>query len=210
MNRKLIALFSVFVVIGGTVLVLFMADRAAWSGLHWEIEEGDEFTFEISVTQRDFYQSLYPVTNFTPLDGLRIIVRVVTLPNLSQSYTPESFLTDVIRFQKTTCTFENGSQLPSEYESSLVRLTSYALFPVGAWTAIDNLYPDSGQDHLFEYNYASITDDVLIIGTHRLNIDKTDDWSADVSIVDGIAITSRAYSAHGVDYAYEVILDLVP
>lgn len=209
MNRKLIALFSVFVVLGGAVLVLFLTDRAAWSGLHWEIEEGDEFTFEISVTLQQI-QSLYPIPNFTLLDGLRIIASVVTLPNLSQSYTPESFLTEVIRFQKTTCTFENGSQIPSEFESYLERLTSYALFPVGAWIAIDNLYPDNGQYYLFEYNYASITDDILTIGTHRYNFDKTDDWSADVSTVDGVAITTRNYDAHGVDYAYEVILDLVP
>ncbi|MFX0054849.1 MAG: hypothetical protein ACFFAX_03295 [Promethearchaeota archaeon] len=113
----------------------------------WGVEVGEEFSFQIEVFGWDYNGS--EAIPFIEYNNTQIIARIVQLPNVSLVDNETEFL-DVIGILKVECRFSNGTEIAMDCRDgyygntnvSLPEVISRAIFPVGGWEFIDDLYDD--------------------------------------------------------------------
>ena len=131
------------------------------SNLEWKVDEGDTLalTFNVSEYYRGWDREIDTVSTWTD-----VIVTISSLPVLPEWKDQNSFIENIVKFGKTDC---NHTDLPSNYTQILRGLISLLTMPVGEWTWLDSLYPDSLSpigypEHDFEeYFVARLEDDCL-------------------------------------------------
>ncbi len=108
----------------------------------WGIEVGDEFVYEVSVTGNTSTSTQVRPPFLEPMNNTRIIVEIVSLPNLTLYYYGNQFVEDIVEYPKTSLRFENGSDVPTEFYYTINSQVSRCILPSGAWGHLDSLFPN--------------------------------------------------------------------
>ncbi|MHA1137737.1 MAG: hypothetical protein ACTSSE_14750, partial [Candidatus Thorarchaeota archaeon] len=76
----------------------------------WQISEGDQFVYDVSVTGHyQFGSSL--LLNLAPLNNTQVQVEIVSIHNISPFIIPSSFTETVIEHEKTDTTYSDGTRI---------------------------------------------------------------------------------------------------
>jgi hypothetical protein len=108
----------------------------------WGIEVGDEFVYDVSVTGNTTTGTQVLPPPLEPMNNTRIIVEIISLPNLTLYYDGTSFIEDVVEHLKTTSRFDDGSDIPNEFYFPINTHASGSILPTGAWGHLDSLFPN--------------------------------------------------------------------
>ncbi len=161
----------IIVLITVPVLVFFWYTES--SNLSWDIEIGDEFTYEVSYLSFDNVDTHQWETN--PLghehwripDNVTILVKISSLPDIPVFLTSDSFVNEIVKFQKVEVMLTNGSSLPDNTGVEVTDSISSLFLPIGGWGLLDLFYLDSGlSEHNLvegqEYHSKIISSDVFL------------------------------------------------
>lgn len=108
----------------------------------WGIEVGDEFVYEVSVTGNTSTGTQVLPPPLEPMNNTRIIVEIISLPNLTLYYEGTPFIEDVVEHLKTTSRFDDGSDIPNQFFYAINSHASRCILPTGAWGHLDSLFPN--------------------------------------------------------------------
>ncbi len=150
MDRKYVGvLISIVILVGGIfgASLYFNNLETTSDELQWGIQEGDQFTYSLVETSGEIGW-----TYAEPLNVSRIVVKIDNLPILDD-VSPATFGDLIVRHIKTTCYFENGSEIDAYWPNHAF---SHLLLPVGDWDFIDLLYPDDPSQFCTNPTYGRI------------------------------------------------------
>jgi len=108
----------------------------------WQIDEGDQFVYDVSVT--GFYRSgasTLPLP-LAPLNNTQVQVEIISLRNISLFVTAASFAETVIDYQKTDTTYADGTRIHVLHYYEINTLASRCFLPRGTWSRLGSFYPD--------------------------------------------------------------------
>ncbi len=143
MDHRLKLLFVVVLTVVITLAGGFFTEYIRQSmTFSWGVDVGDEFLYEVSVTGNTTTETQVLPPLFEPMNNTRIIVEIVSLPNLTLYYAGISFIQNVIDHPKTTTRFEDGSDIQTEFYYAINNHASQSILPVGAWGHLDSLFPN--------------------------------------------------------------------
>jgi hypothetical protein len=109
---------------------------------NWQIEEGDQFLYDVSVT--GYYRSgssSIPLP-LAPLNNTQVKVEIVSLCNISLFITAAEFSEFVIEYDKTDTTYADGTSIYITRYHEINSLASHCFLPRGSWSRLGSFYPD--------------------------------------------------------------------
>jgi hypothetical protein len=141
-KRKKILTALAITIIATLVVAVSTESIRSYMEFSWQISEGDEFLYDVSVTGyfRSGEQEL-PLT-LAPLNNTQVRVEIVTLPEVPLLTSSNSFADDIIEFEKTDTTYSNGTLIHILRYSEINSLTSHCFLPRGTWSLLGSFYPD--------------------------------------------------------------------
>lgn len=156
----------------------------------WEVEVGDEFSFQIEVLGWDYNGT--EAVPFIEYNNTQIIARITHLPNVSLVDNETEFL-DVIGILKAECRFSNGTEIPIDCRDgyywdtnfSLPEIVSRAIFPVGGWDFIDGLYDDTPYTGYADGRLSKFDDDGFFYEDAWFYYDFGHGWRVYLDLSDG-------------------------
>lgn len=108
----------------------------------WAIEEGNVFDFDVLVMGNTSSGSTTIPPPYAIMNNTRIRVMIVSLPNVSIIFYASSFIDNIIEYQKTSCSFVNGTDIPVAYYTAINTVMSQCMVPIGGWNHLDALFPN--------------------------------------------------------------------
>jgi hypothetical protein len=181
----------------------------------WQIDEGEQFVFEISVEGYSKTGSFITPVAQMLLNNSRIQVEIVSLPANAIILDGQTFAQHVIEHLKTSTRFENGTSIPAGLYFELNNLASRSFFPRGPWNYLDEFYPDQFAQPMNETaeSYISyLLDDVFYVGHIAYGEGQASGWHCLCSKDTGIPseMTTWAWSIGGLhEYSYNVTLSIL-
>jgi hypothetical protein len=183
----------------------------------WEISEGDEYVYDVSVT--GYHRTGFPslLDTLAPLNNTQVRVTIVSLRNVSLFITAASFSETVIEHTKTNTTHTDGTSIPILQYPTINNLASRCFLPRGDWNRLGSFYPDNFDrpenvtdpiESYFAYPYGQY----FIIGFVYYEKTSESGWFGYVSPDTGIPInmTSWAWSSNDLDdFSYMMTLTSV-
>jgi hypothetical protein len=161
------------------------------SYLSWEIHEGDEFNYDISVRLHDrgCWVDSPPVVR-DDMDGTTIKIQITNLPELPPVINKSYLVNGIIKNIKINCTFQNGTELNSTYFDWFNQYLSMAFLPAGNWTFFDAPFTDSyyrtgGYPSTF---YSKIAEGHFVFGYWTSTIDSGYGWESHIDMALGIPL----------------------
>ncbi|MFW9810727.1 MAG: hypothetical protein ACFFE6_15230 [Candidatus Thorarchaeota archaeon] len=215
MDHRLKLLFvvvlTVIITLAGTFVTEYVRQSMTFS---WGVDVGDEFLYEVSVTGNTTTttQILPPI--FAPMNNTRIVVEIVSLPNLTLYYSDIPFIQDVINHVKTIVRFENGSDIPTEFYYAINNHASNSILPIGAWGYLGSLFPNQINQAISNQEmYISVTKpDSFYFGYWLNETTSTSEWHGILNLNTGVPI-DFSFSILRIGqpwvYSYNVTMTLV-
>ena len=117
----------------------------------WAIEEGDVFHFDVSVTGFTSTNTTTLPPPLAPMNNTRIAVEIVSLPNVTITFYASNFIENIVEHMKTSSTFANGSNIPTQYYFPFNSHASKSMLPIGGWSQLDSFFPNKIDRPFFEY-----------------------------------------------------------
>jgi hypothetical protein len=117
----------------------------------WAIEEGYVFIFDVSVIGNTTTGTTSLPPQLLGMNNTRIAVEIVSLPNVTITYYARNFIANIVEHLKTSSTFVNGSDIPSEYYFAINSHASMSMLPIGGWGHLDSFFPNEIADPLMDY-----------------------------------------------------------
>jgi hypothetical protein len=181
----------------------------------WQVQEGDEFIFEVSVEgYTETGHVFFPVAQAV-LNNTRLKVRIISLPSDSIISDGTTFAEYVIEHMKTNVSFEDGTPLPLNLVFEMNNLVSRSFLPKGSWNLVDSFYPNNLVQPInstAESYISAILGDSFYLGHILYDMNDGVGWSCTCSMDTGIpsSVMSWAWSYGGlVEYSYNVTLTIV-
>lgn len=183
---------GIFVIILVIQLVVFSTSEPPLViiELEWNVKSGDLLSYELYATgtRDELNQGLG--FKWSHLNNTRILVNITYLPILSDLYTSEAFLENIVQVTKVSCSFENGTPL-SDQDLFIETLVSKSLLPVIPWEYLDSMFPDQwiGEFQMYEPDYTWVSrfdDDLFVFGRLGNSWHFTKGWSALINMTAGI------------------------
>ncbi|MHA2264404.1 MAG: hypothetical protein ACXAEN_18580 [Candidatus Thorarchaeota archaeon] len=205
MDRRVVGLALSLVVVGAVAIYAFssLGTEPTYdaTGMFWDVSEGDHFRYHALVHGFN-HTTLYHSGNGSPyesdspltlewLNDTVILVTIADLPSLPSSVSSESFISEVILQHKTSVVFENETPLPLGDSYFIASLVSQAIFPVGDWDLIDQLFDNSipGDEIIGSWYSSSLEAGSLWMNYTFKGPDYGSDWSVNWSTAHGKAHT---------------------
>ena len=202
MKRNQVAAVSVCLIGIITVGVIYILQPAPLniSDLSWGVEVNDTYTFDIG-TWGESYGGTYTSSQVHPLNGTSITVIVTYLPAFDAVHDAESFSSEIIFRNKVTCTFVNGTALDEWANTTLCRVISGSILPIGDWSSLDQLFPG---DTPSSWNPGEDAIATVLFNTRFLieykwwgSIDGFGGWRGNVTLSTGAPSSIVWYYSHG-------------
>ena len=157
--------------------------------LHWGIEVGDQFSYNVDVFGYYVYDDVNPCS---ALNGSIVVFELTSLPSIPAYCDRFKFIDSIVDEPKASVTFNNGTSLDSECASILTTLFSNSLLPIGDWSYIDGLYYDQARGGLGapvqDPWYSRLSRDSFFFGETHISCVGAPGWNAEVSLEDGVPI----------------------
>jgi hypothetical protein len=196
-RRWSITIVVIIIVAVGVSAIFLYRERWFSSNLGWNAQVGDEFIYELESIYI-YAESNFNTTIFTQLEALnhtQVRMEIILLPDIPPLLDDDTLSTGIIDTVKTSCTFENGSELPVYYGDEINLLLSACLLPVGDWDLLDRCFADDVSEAFFPGMYTSkLHEDHFNIGYELWPGDGIYKWSANVTLENGVpqfAVTER-------------------
>jgi hypothetical protein len=195
-QRVLVVVILTFLI---TLSVGFLTEYVRQSmTFSWAIEESDEILYDVTVTGLSTTptQSLPP--SFAIMNNTRIMVQIVSLPNVSIIFYATSFIDDVVEYMKTGTTFANGTEIPTGYRVPINNHISQCILPVGGWKHLDSLFPNRVDRPYIEHEtyLAVLHRNYFLFGYSSNETTDVHEWQATVDIETGVPQTVWFYIYH--------------
>ncbi|MFW9787573.1 MAG: hypothetical protein ACFFE2_02370 [Candidatus Thorarchaeota archaeon] len=180
----------------------------------WSIEEGDQFMYDVSVTGITTTGTTDLPPPFVEMNNTRIHVEVMSLPNVSIVFYSDSFIDNIVDYEKTSSQFANGTTIPLEFRYGINSHISRCLLPIGGWSHLDNLFPNQIRlSHIEHETYLSVHLRTSFFFGYSSN-DSYDvhKWQAIIDVTTGIPMIVWFYfyrPSQPWSYWYNVTLSLV-
>lgn len=207
----LVVVLTFTITLSGGFLTEYMRQSMTFS---WGIEVGDEFVYDVSVTGNSSTTTQVRPPPLEPMNNTRIIVEIISLPNLTLYYYGASFIQEVVEHPKTSCRFEDGSDIPAEYYYAMNSHASGYILPTGAWSHLDSLFPNQVNQAITNQElYISVSGGNSFFFGYWLNeTSNTSEWHGILDLTTGVPVVS-SFSVYSVGqpwiYSYTVTLTLV-
>lgn len=140
-RKKLVTALAITLIVTLVVAVSTEGIRQ-YMEFNWEIDEGDQFVYDVSVT--GFFRtgsSTLPLV-LAPLNNTQVQVEIVSLENISLFISPSAFAETVIEDVKTDTTYSDGTRIHVLMYNQINTLTSRCFLPIGTWSLLGSFYPD--------------------------------------------------------------------
>ncbi|MFW9974058.1 MAG: hypothetical protein ACFFDQ_02165 [Candidatus Thorarchaeota archaeon] len=108
----------------------------------WTIEEGQEFVFAVKVTGITTTNYSVSPPPFVEMNNTYIRVEILSLPNVTIIFYADTFLKNIVEPIKTSSSFSNGTDIPTEFRFIINRHISQCILPVGGWRHLDFFFPN--------------------------------------------------------------------
>ena len=180
----------------------------------WAIDEGDEFIYDITVIGATTMgnQSLPPT--FAAMNNTRILVEIVSLPNVSIVFYASPFVDNTVDYMKTSSRFVNGTDIPTEYRSPINDHISQCMLPIGAWGHLDSFFPNQVDRPYMEHEtYLSVSHrNYFVFGYSSNDTSGSHEWQAVIDLETGVPQTIWFYIYRPVQpwtFRYNVSMSIV-
>jgi len=138
-RKKLVTALAITLIVTLVVAVSTEGIRQ-YMEFNWEIDEGDQFVYDVSVT--GFFRtgfSTLPLV-LAPLNNTQVQVEIVSLENISLFISPSTFAETVIEDVKTDTTYSDGTRIHVLMYNQINTLRCF--LPIGTWSLLGSFYPD--------------------------------------------------------------------
>ncbi len=216
-HRKKLVTALAFTIIVTLVVAVSTESIHQYMQFTWEIGEGDQFVYDVSVTGyfRTSSSSLPPA--LTPLNNTQVQVEIISLHNISLFISSPVFAETVIEHEKTDTTYADGTRIHILIYDQINNLASRCFLPVGTWSILGSFYPDqfARPDNLnstVESYFAYQFHEFFIIGFISYRNMSESGWFGYVSPETGVPtnMTSWAWGITDLaEYSYVMTLTLV-
>ena len=180
----------------------------------WNINEGDYYIFKVSVFGYSKQNSVNVPLPQRLLNRTRLLVTIVSLPEIPHFINGKLFSENIIECIKTRTTYENGDLIPYALYYETNSLSSRCLLPVGSWSFLDSLYPNDvkPQDNTTIESYIGIQlPDSFYIGYSSFGENQSSGWFGKISKDSGIPQNMTLWAwkfSDFYEYSYNVTLTL--
>ncbi len=206
-----VVFLSFIIALSGGFLTEYIRQSMTFS---WAVEVGDEFVYDVSVVGNSTTPSQTLPPPFEPMNNTRVIVEIISLPNLTLYFYGAPFIQDVVEHAKTTVRFEDGTDIPAIFYYAMNTHASWSILPIGAWGHLDSLFPNQINKAVREQDsYISIhRGDSFFFGYWLNQTYSTSEWHASLDLTTGIP-TMFSFSVYTVGtpwtHSYVVTMTLV-
>ena len=180
----------------------------------WDINEGDQFVFKVSVHGYSRHDSIYLPLAQRLLNRTQILVTIVSLPDIPHFINGKLFSENIIEVIKTRTTYENGDLIPNALYYETNTLSSRSFIPIGSWGLLDSLYPNDlqQQDNVTIESYIAVQlQNSFYLGYSSYSESQGMGWFSYISKETGIPqnVTLWAWNLGDVyEYSYNITLAL--
>lgn len=180
----------------------------------WQIEEGDSFVYEATVFGYYKQGLIYVPLTLRVLNNTRLLVTIITLPDVPLFINSEGFAEGVIEYSKTNTTYENKDLVPFSVYHETNMLASRCFLPKGTWSLLDSFYPDNieqPENATIEFYVSIQLQDSFYIGYVSYGENRASGWFGQVSKDTGIPKNMTVWAwalAETHEYAYNMTLTL--
>ncbi|TFG32607.1 hypothetical protein EU527_09715 [Candidatus Thorarchaeota archaeon] len=180
----------------------------------WEIDEGDKYVYEVTVFGHGKQGSVYIPLTQSVLNNTRILITIVTLPDIPLFINSKDFAKNVIEYLKTNVTYENGNLIPMTVYHEINTVASRCFMPRGSWSILDSFYPNSVNqpENATIASYISVQlQNYFYMGYISYNDNQVSGWFGEVSKDTGVpaSLTVWAWGSIGTyEYCYNMTLTL--
>lgn len=212
-RKKLVTALAITVIV---TLVVAVSTEGIRNYMHfsWQISEGDQFVYDVSVT--GFFRSgssSLPL-HLAPLNNTQVQVEIISLDNISLFISTDSFTETVIEHQKTDTTYSDGTRIHVLQYNEINSLTSRCFLPRGPWSRLGSFYPDQftrpenvtgGVESYYAYLYHQF----FIIGFVSYAETSESGWFGYVSLETGVPLNMTSWgwsSTDLVEFSYVMTL----
>ena len=216
-NRKQLVTALTITIIATLVVAVSTEGFRQYVLFSWQINEGDEFLYDVSVTGYYRSGSISIPLALEILNNTQVNVEIVSLRNISFFVDSINFADTIIEHVKTDTTYANGTEIPVTRYREINILASRCFLPVGSWSRMGSFYPDqfSRPDNVttqvksyFAYQFNGL----FIIGYVSYSETAESGWFGYVSPATGIPtnMTSWAWSSSSLaEFSYVMTLTSV-
>ena len=181
----------------------------------WGIEVGDEFVYEVSVTGNTTTGTQVLPPPLEPMNNTRIIVEIISLPNLTLYYHGTPFIEGVVEHLKTTTRFDDGSDIPNEFFFTINSHASWCILPTGAWGHLDSLFPNQVNISIPDQeSYMTVSGTDSFFFGYWLNVTTNEsEWHGIIDLNTGMPVVfsfSIWREGQPLSYSYNVTMTIVP
>ena len=216
-RKKLVTALAITVIVTMVVAVSTEGIRN-YMQFSWQISEGDQFVYDVSVTGYFRSGSSSLPLYLAPLNNTQVQVEIISLRNVSIFITADSFVETVIEYGKTDTTYADGTRIHVLRYHEINSLASRCFLPRGTWNRLDSFYPDQTTrpenvttpvESYFAYQFHQF----FIIGFVSYAETAESGWFGYVSPETGVPLnmTSWAWSSTDLaEFSYTMTLTSVP
>lgn len=210
--RRAFSLLSVLVTISIIIAAfLLLAPPVGPPSLAWGVDVGDTFQYRITIRSLGagapgaYVDTRYPPVDGIPsLNGTTVNITITSLPNVTSVFNSSLFTSIVLLSSKVSCVLANGTAFPtSSAETAAVSAISGCILPLGSWSFIDSLYPDTNPSWVSgkELVASKQNPDYFHIEWEWYGaIDSKGGWSGHVRFTDGVSSLVLWNYHHGEGY----------
>jgi hypothetical protein len=222
LRREAVVGIVIILVLSTSVIFLYQfALPATDVQFRWEVEVGEEFTFDVQVLgHMDTYNYLNNASESVPFvefNNTQIVARLVYLPNVTL-VNNKTELIDVINSLKVECRFNNGTEIPVDNRHgfyprsnrSISEIVSRAFLPVEGWDFIDSLFIDDEVSYDSHWYFSRFEDNSFFMGYWSYYFDFGYGWKANLNLTTGLPLTIEHWESDPICIGrYQVILTSV-
>jgi hypothetical protein len=216
-HRKKLVTALAFTIIVTLVVAVSTESVRQYMLFSWQIDEGDQFVYDVSVTGYSRSGSITHTLTLALLNNTRVQVEIISLNNLTLFLSPSHFAETVIEHVKTNTTFANGTIIPITRYHAINTLASRCFLPRGAWSVLGSFYPNqvARPDNMttpVESYYAYQYQQFFIIGFVTYTETAESGWFGYISLDTGVPVnmTSWAWSSTDtLEFSYVMTLTSV-
>ena len=213
-HRKKLVTALAFTLIVTLVVAVSTEGIRQYMQFSWEIDEGDQFLYDVSVTGYYRTDSSSLPTTLAPLNNTQVQVEIISLHNISLFISSSAFAETIIEDVKTDTTYSDGTRIHVLMYNQINTLASRCFLPRGTWSLLDSFYPDqiARPDNLtipvesyFAYQYQQF----FIIGYISYSETAESGWFGYVSPGSGVPTNMTVWAWGTTDFAeYSYVMTL--
>lgn len=173
------------ILVASSFVLLIYLRPSPIPSFEWNVQQGDMFTFSITV---------HSSMNYTELNNTQMTIEVNWLPGLSNEWNSSEFISEVFESGKTSLILpiihENGTEINSTFANSINNIVSSCILPIGGWDILDQFFPNDSDTGDYGYYcdtyYSSAVDNAFSIGYVYFNIDAGFGWDSQIDRNTGV------------------------